>query len=917
MMRDHGVQADKRNEEDRHRKKRMRIEREEARTPEQKKKKKENQNSRQKKSRSRRSPVQKKKANEANRQSMERTRSERTHEQRLDDNEAARLGMRSRRDNRTREQYLQERMAASEAEHSRRDNFTPEQWARHRKSNRYQQCLSRWRAETANLPAAMRCNMDIFDPCNKSLNTYFNVGPTDDWEPDGKQITLKMAAEDGQYKQFNDEPGRPCECTEPRCKCRMQVVICQKCKAIGFKNENKISSQLRQSNKLHMGTMCCNNGKHTFPDLPDLPPTLYKLYTEDNAEAKYFRRHMRMFNCGLAMASCTFNDKSVPGGVMKICGEIHRRVGSFQQPTTTTAVPKCIQLYCHDPEYQAAQRAKRNCNETTSIRDKNLILDLYRKTRLSIETEANNSYLKAYKIMLDYIEENNLNPEELRYELHATDKPPEGQHPGRYNLPSAPEIAMLMPTTIHNNAERSIVCSLRQSSDDQNELRYFPQYHRSYPPLAYPLLFPKGTDGWTLGIRSLSEYNGIREGITSLQNVELAPYTRFYLAERAGKLNYLLLANRLYQQHIIDSFCRIEIKRLQWIRCNQRKIRADLYGNLRLSAQNNSVENSGVATILPASVTCSDRWYHSAYSDAMAIVRIYGKPDFFVTFTFDIGCPEVKVELKPGQTPYDRPDLLCKVFNLKRDEFIKDIKHGVLGTYKAHVSVIEFQKRGAPHAHTLVWLKDFDHTPQNVDNVISSEIPPRGEEGTPERDLHELVMKLMIHGPCGQGYNGNFGCVKGGKPCSKDYPKDFSSNTTAGDDTFVKTRRRSPSEGGHVGTKKRSMIEIDNRWVVPYNIYFLLKYRSHINVENCNAVQAVKYLFLYHFKGEDMVTIEDEDMSDEVKKFTTQRYISACYAYWRIFFPEKMISMYPSVKKLKLHVENSQRVLYGKWCRTK
>ena len=126
-------------------------------------------------------------------------------------------------------------------------------------------------------------------------------------------------------------------------------------------------------------------------------------------------------------------------------------------------------------------------------------------------------------------------------------------------------------------------------------------------------------------------------------------------------------------------------------------------------------------------------------------------------------------------------------------------------------------------------------------------------------------------------------------------------------------RRRTPSEGGNVGSKyiKGAEVIVDNRWVVPYSPYFLLKYRSHINVENCNAVQAVKYLFLYHFKGEDMVTIEDEDMYDEVKKFSTRRYVSSCFAYWRLAFPDNMVLMNPPVKKLKIHLENQQRCAYG------
>ena len=50
----------------------------------------------------------------------------------------------------------------------------------------------------------------------------------------------------------------------------------------------------------------------------------------------------------------------------------------------------------------------------------------------------------------------------------------------------------------------------------------------------------------------------------------------------------------------------------------------------------------------------------------MAIVRaIKGKPDFFITMTLNVNCPEIKALLRPEQSPYDRPDILCRVFELK------------------------------------------------------------------------------------------------------------------------------------------------------------------------------------------------------------------------------------------------------------
>ena len=48
----------------------------------------------------------------------------------------------------------------------------------------------------------------------------------------------------------------------------------------------------------------------------------------------------------------------------------------------------------------------------------------------------------------------------------------------------------------------------------------------------------------------------------------------------------------------------------------------------------------------------------------------------------------------------------------------------------------------------------------------------------------------------------------------------------------------------------------DNRFVVPYNPYLLLKFNSYINVEVCSTVQCIKYLFKYCYKGHDFAFIE-------------------------------------------------------------
>ena len=68
----------------------------------------------------------------------------------------------------------------------------------------------------------------------------------------------------------------------------------------------------------------------------------------------------------------------------------------------------------------------------------------------------------------------------------------------------------------------------------------------------------------------------------------------------------------------------------------------------------------------------------------------------------------------------------------------------VLGNQIAHIAVIEFQKRGVPHCHILIWIENFESNCENIVRVICAEIPDRRVD----EDLYQLVMNKMIHGPC-------------------------------------------------------------------------------------------------------------------------------------------------------------------------
>lgn len=162
----------------------------------------------------------------------------------------------------------------------------------------------------------------------------------------------------------------------------------------------------------------------------------------------------------------------------------------------------------------------------------------------------------------------------------------------------------------------------------------------------------------------------------------------------------------------------------------------------------------------------------------MSCVRKYGKPDLFITMTCNPEWPEILIELKPHQKPNDRPDLIAKIFYLKLKELIVDIKEKqIFGRVIAFTHVIEFQKRGLPHAHILIILGSEAkfNTITDYDYCINAELP--NAQINPQ--AYKTVTKCLLHGPCGPEYP-NSPCMIDGK-CSKNFPKPYCQSTRVND----------------------------------------------------------------------------------------------------------------------------------------
>ncbi|UYV70161.1 hypothetical protein LAZ67_7002036 [Cordylochernes scorpioides] len=245
----------------------------------------------------------------------------------------------------------------------------------------------------------------------------------------------------------------------------------------------------------------------------------------------------------------------------------------------------------------------------------------------------------------------------------------------------------------------------------------------------------------------------------------------------------------------------------------------------------------GRQVIIPSSFVGSPRHMHEYAQDCMAYVRKYGRPDLFITFTCNPEWPEIKLMQFPTQSAFVRHDLVARIFQLKVTKLIDLITKGdVFGKPQCWCYTIEWQKRGLPHAHILLWLKEKIR-PNQIDSIICAEIPNEEVDAS----LFRTVTKNMIPGPCGHG-NPNPGCMERGR-CQKKYPRLLLAETQTDRDGYPLYRRRRPEEGGFSFVKRVGVftiengvqvvrmtnVTIDNRYVVPYSPLLCRLFDAHIN----------------------------------------------------------------------------------------
>jgi hypothetical protein len=144
---------------------------------------------------------------------------------------------------------------------------------------------------------------------------------------------------------------------------------------------------------------------------------------------------------------------------------------------------------------------------------------------------------------------------------------------------------------------------------------------------------------------------------------------------------------------------------------------------------------------------------------------------------------------------------------------------------------VEFQKRGLPHAHILIRYAKSCLLAEEIDAVISAELPRE------DLALRNLIMSFMIHHHSTPPQPISAYCqkedVNGNRHCRFEYPKTLREHTIIDDNGRVQYRRRHPEDA----------------WVVPHCPILISKYKCHINMEVAGSAHLFQYLFKYIHKG--------------------------------------------------------------------
>ena len=298
----------------------------------------------------------------------------------------------------------------------------------------------------------------------------------------------------------------------------------------------------------------------------------------------------------------------------------------------------------------------------------------------------------------------------------------------------------------------------------------------------FPSLFPKGQPTF---------HDGRSENITLgryLQNRLMHVDNRF-----AQNTDYIFYAQYIYEMQQVLSQVSIALR--------QGSNRKDDFSSITASDFKNVDK---VYEILKADkgyrflkqIRGTPPYWQNAQKNVLAMVRQLGKPTWFGSFSSaDLRWPEIMNTLL-RQTGDARkiddldwadkcnllksnPVTVARMFDKRFHTFLKKVilsPSKPIGNVIDYFYRIEFQQRGSPHVHILIWIENApilgvdkdENVVQFIDKYISCEKPTEKED--PE--LHEIVSHVQSHSK-----KHSKSCKKKGTTCRFNFPRPISKRT--------------------------------------------------------------------------------------------------------------------------------------------
>ena len=423
--------------------------------------------------------------------------------------------------------------------------------------------------------------------------------------------------------------------TDEQCASRFQLEPlfnqspCEFCGALKFPRET--------------ANFCCNKNKIKVPK-PEVPDLLKELLLHDND----FLRNIRSYNNALCLASLGVEGKVKDlWSTFQFQGRAYHYIGDLKPADGDGR--QFAQWYIHDGELSKEQEAQgRIDGQLQSVRNR---LNKETMVKLQEMLKEKNHLVKQLRFVSQLPEEQ---IEGKKFVLCAEGRP-EGTHERTYNLPDA-------------DGDEVALVSLNDSTRPQDIQIYFKDGHiqrinplnAHHDALHNTLLFPYGDTTWHPKLK----------GDTYPTSSPLQYYRHlFNVFDPNNHFNGILRSGKLMAEFACASWFKVETCRLDYQRKHQKELKAERYQGLvdALNAEEDPTK-VGQKIILAPSHTGSPRWYQSKFQDCMAIVRKYGKPHYFVTFTAFGQWDDVKANVFEGQETTRRPDIVVRVFHEKLQE---------------------------------------------------------------------------------------------------------------------------------------------------------------------------------------------------------------------------------------------------------